>query len=213
MLDDPDAGPDGSDVMARETRDRPVRDRSIRVNFPGDGGWIAGRVGGEPFLEGLHHSLMSVRRVPIADIGVWMPVGGVVLCNYMGAGGSIVAHMAGEPGSGWLTRDLLWMMCDYVFNQLRCAKFIACVNSSRPEVVSIDLRAGFALEATIEHGFADGHMLFLTMTREGCPWLARPSPNYVVRPLEPLPDPTPDVARLVSEALDQLEQAATGTMH
>ncbi len=143
----------------------------IRIDFAGDGQWIMDRVGGDPYIPNHNHSLMHV-----SDDGERR--GGFVLCQFTGEGGSIVGHMAGEHGS-WLTRELLWMLCDYVFNQIKVRKFIAIANTRAPTTVTMDLRAGFVLEAVVKDGYPDGgHMMVLTMTREQCRWLKIKPKHY-----------------------------------
>lgn len=140
--------------------------KSIRINAPGDGDWIMERVQ-SVFRPGIDQVIMAHDGDTRA--------GGFVLNNYLGA--SIAVHMAGDKG--WCSRDLLWMMFDYVFNQLHAAKLIAPCASDNHAVVSMDLRVGFTLEATIHDAYGPGrHLLALTMTRDKCRWLSVKSRRY-----------------------------------
>jgi hypothetical protein len=134
-----------------------IKAADIRINFPGDADWVMARVHGVSGPS--DQSLMRHRE------GV--PVGGVVLCQFLGA--SLTCHMAGE--AGWLSRTLLWMMFDYAFVQLGVRKVIALVRSNNYAALTQDLRAGFRVEAIVRDVFPDAHMLILTMEKATCPWL------------------------------------------
>ena len=138
----------------------------ILINNPGDGEWIALRAGGA-FNPATDHS-----------IGVhWAGVmkGGVVFSGYLG--GAITIHMAGSEDN-WATRDFLWMVYDYAFNQLGVRKLIGLVAETNTRALAIDLRMGFVVETRICDVMADGtDMLILTMRREQAKWL-KVKPRY-----------------------------------
>lgn len=104
-------------------------------------------------------------------------LGGNVLTGYTGA--SIHLHTAGFV-SRWATRDFLWVVFDYPFNQLGCKKVFGQVPESNKQALEIDLKLGFKVVARIEDVFPDGACLVLALAREDCRWL-----NHKPRSLKP----------------------------
>lgn len=134
--------------------------REILVNHPGDGEWIMLRVGGV-FSPRTDHTIALHRDGRIA--------GGVVATGYLGS--SIMLHMAGSEDN-WATRDFLWMVFEYVFNQLGCRKVLGLVSSNNARALAVDLRLGFVIEAKLVDIYPDGaDLLILSMHRSECKWL------------------------------------------
>lgn len=94
--------------------------------------------------------------------------GGVTYTGYTGA--SIHMHTAGFVPN-WATREILWMMFDYPFNQLGCKKVFGQVPETNTRALEIDLRLGFKIVAKIEDVFPDGACYVLALAREDCRWL------------------------------------------
>ena len=119
------------------------------------------RLGGH-FTPGWDHSFTSHQAGRI--------LGGFVVSNYLG--GSMTCHMASQDPR-WCSRDLLWLVFHYTFVQCGCHKMITPLPSkTRDDVVALDLRAGWELEAVVKDAYAPGvHMLILTMTKDKCVWL------------------------------------------
>lgn len=132
----------------------------IRIDAPGAGEWVMSRVTGV-FTPGWDHSFTVHDGDQI--------LGGFVLCHYLGASATI--HVAGVEGENWCSRELLWMVFDYGFNQLNCQKLIAPIKSTNFKSLSVSLRAGWTVEAIIRDVYPDAHMFILTMLKETCPWL------------------------------------------
>lgn len=95
-------------------------------------------------------------------------VGGNIFTGYTGA--SIHTHTAGFA-PGWATRDFLWCIFDYCFNQLGCKKVFGQVCESNKRALEIDLKLGFKIVARIEDVFPDGACFVLEIAREDCRWL------------------------------------------
>jgi L-amino acid N-acyltransferase YncA len=133
----------------------------ILINNPGDGDWIMRRVGGV-FNDRTDHTVAVHREGSIR--------GGVVYTGFMGA--SIMLHMAGTEGN-WATRDFLWMVFDYAFNQLGCRKLMGAVAARNARAIHVDLRLGFRLEARLTGMLPDPDedLFILTMDRAACRWL------------------------------------------
>lgn len=134
--------------------------KEIRIDAPGAGEWIMEQVGGV-FRPEYDHSIASYRDGKL--------LGGFVLAAYMG--NSIAVHDAAcDPR--WCSRELMWMLCHYVFRQLNCKKLIAPVPSDNTHALELNFRAGFRLEAIIKDALAPGlHLLLLTMEATSCRWL------------------------------------------
>lgn len=150
--------------------------REILIDAPGDGEWIMQRVAGV-FVPRTDHSFATHRDGQI--------LGGFVVGSYFGR--SMTVHMAGED-KHWCSRELLWLIFEYAFNQNNCHKMVTPVRSDNALALSLDLRAGWQLETAIDDLYEPGvHMMILTMTREQCRWLNyRPRQFYsnIRAPLE-----------------------------
>jgi RimJ/RimL family protein N-acetyltransferase len=87
-------------------------------------------------------------------------------------------HTAGFA-TRWATRDFLWALFDYPFNQLGCKKVFGQVPESNKRALEIDLKLGFKVVARIKDVFPDGACLVLALARKDCRWL-----NYKPRSLK-----------------------------
>lgn len=135
--------------------------RSIRVNAEGAGDWVMQRVGGV-FNEKTDHCVSRHDH----DGAV---LGGVVFTGYLY--GSIILHMAGNE-THWASRDFLWMIYNYAFEQLGVRKCVGLVAASNSRALSIDIRMGFRVEARLADMLADGEdLLILTLKKADCRWL------------------------------------------
>lgn len=101
----------------------------------------------------------------VDDAGV---LGGFVVSDFTGV--SVSMHMAGRNAT-WMTRDLLWLLFDFAFNQLGVKKIFVMANGDNPNALVQDLRAGFQVEAVLQGLYYDGPTYVLSMTRERCRWL------------------------------------------
>lgn len=95
-------------------------------------------------------------------------VGGVVFSGYTGA--SIHVHFAGFT-KNWATRDMIWVIFDYAFNQLGCSRIFGQVPESNTRALEIDQRLGFKIVTKIGGVFPDGACYLLAMDRDDCRWL------------------------------------------
>lgn len=94
--------------------------------------------------------------------------GGVIFKGYTGS--SIAGHIAGIA-PGWINRDMLWVMFDYPFVQLKCLKLLGEVPSRNLKALDFNFKLGFKVEARISDVFPDGDLIILSMRREDCRWL------------------------------------------
>jgi hypothetical protein len=134
--------------------------RRILIDEPGAGEWIMGQLSGV-FHPQYDHSFSTHRDDRI--------LGGFVMSHFIG--GSMSVHMAAQD-KHWCSRELLWLVFHYGFEQLGCFKMLTPLASDMHDVIRMDMRAGWALEAIVRDAYAPGkHMLILSMTKETCPWL------------------------------------------
>lgn len=97
-------------------------------------------------------------------------IAGVLYSDYNKA--TCSAHIVGF-GKNWLSRDLLWIMFDYPFNQLGCKKVFGQVPSDNETALRFDYKLGFKYVTTVPEVFESGHhLLILEMKREDCRWLS-----------------------------------------
>jgi hypothetical protein len=132
----------------------------IHIDAPGAGDWVVEHWKG-CFREGFDHSFTTHDGDRV--------LGGFVLSTYMGD--SMTIHMAAEDPH-WCSRDLLWMVFHYAFEQAGCRKLFAPVRSDNYHALSENFRAGWHLEAVLRDAYTDGvHLMILEMTKDECPWL------------------------------------------
>lgn len=84
----------------------------------------------------------------------------------------VFMHQAGFA-KNWLTPDMLWLIFDYPFNQLKVGKVCGTVPSTRKELIEFNERIGFEVEATIKDAYKDGDLIIMSMRKENCRWLKR----------------------------------------
>jgi len=117
--------------------------------------------------------LLGKRFVPQFDRAVSITsagklLGGVIYTDYMKR--SIQMHAAAWSPH-WLTRDILWTMFTYPFDNLGVEMCIAPVASTNARSAALCFGLGFRLHATIQDVVPDGHLMILSMRREHCRWL------------------------------------------
>jgi RimJ/RimL family protein N-acetyltransferase len=97
-------------------------------------------------------------------------VAGVVYDYYTGA--NICLHIAAVPGRRWLTKEFLWFMFFYPFEQLGVKRITGIIPES-----NVDSRKfaqglhGATLEARLKDAHPDGDMLIFRMFKEDCMYL------------------------------------------
>lgn len=116
--------------------------------------------------------------------GTWVPQGVQQALGWMGEdlqlragvvyedfnGAMISAHIAIAPGHS-LTREFLWTIFDYPFNQLGVRLILGVVPAANAAARRLDEHLGFTLEATLRDAHPSGDLLLYTMRREQCRWL------------------------------------------
>jgi RimJ/RimL family protein N-acetyltransferase len=96
-------------------------------------------------------------------------IGGVVYDSFYGP--SISAHIAGKPGTRWLTRSFLRAMFHYPFVQLGAKRITGPVEASNEAAIKLDQHLGFTLEATLKDAMPSGDLLLFVMWKKDCRFL------------------------------------------
>ena len=96
-------------------------------------------------------------------------VGGVVYDGWYGP--NVFAHIAGKPGTRWLTRSFLYAMFQYPFVQLGVERITGPVPSTNLAAIRLDTHLGFVHEATLRGAVPDGDLLLFVMWKEKCRFL------------------------------------------
>jgi hypothetical protein len=114
-------------------------------------------------------------------------VGGVLFTdwNY----GSVITHIALVPVKGLLCRQLLWLTCQYGFNQLQAKKMIALVPEWNIASRNLVLKLGYKIEYKMDDVFnnpppLDNGMYITSMVRQDCKWLRMKPPVIEFAPQE-----------------------------
>lgn len=98
-------------------------------------------------------------------------VAGVVYNHFTGV--NIMAHIAGKPGRKWLTREFLFAMFDYPFNDLGVRRITGLVPKKNKDARRFDEHLGFEYEGNMRNALADDDMIIYGMLREKCKWLKK----------------------------------------
>ncbi len=93
---------------------------------------------------------------------------GVVYENWNGP--NVVCHIAAE-GKNWLTRQYLWTIFDYPFNQLRAKRITAPVGEGNAVSRRFVEGLGFELEARLYGAHPSGDLLMYMLRKPQCRWL------------------------------------------
>lgn len=136
--------------------------KGIRINHSGDGQKIAA-------ISGFVFNPMGDQTIMRVTFG-GNAVGGVVIADWTGYGGSCCMHVAGwEPH--WLSRNLLFVAFDYPFRQLGVKRIFAQMRASRMGVVNFNRKLGFVPRYLIEGAYPDDDMLISELMPENCRFL------------------------------------------
>jgi RimJ/RimL family protein N-acetyltransferase len=97
-------------------------------------------------------------------------IAGVVYNYYSGP--AICAHIAGEPGKRWMTREFLWRIHAYPFLQLGCNRITGLVRQDNEVSQRFVEHLGFKREGLLRNACTDStDMIVYGMLRDECRWL------------------------------------------
>ena len=78
-------------------------------------------------------------------------------------------HVAGE--GMWATKEFLFAVFDYVFNQLNCVRVTGLVAASNESARRFDEHLGFTNEATISKELPCSDLIVYRMFKQDCRWI------------------------------------------
>ena len=108
------------------------------------------------------------------DGDAWRMVAGVAYAEWNGV--NVVCHIAAE-GKRWMTREYLWTIFDYPFNQLKVRRITVCVGEGNSESRRFVRHLGFEEEARLTGAHPSGDLLIYGMRKPRCRWLALRRPH------------------------------------
>lgn len=108
------------------------------------------------------------------DIGIgWAKngelVAGVAYANWNGV--NVECHIASDGSRKWLTREYLWTIFDYPFNQLGVNRITVCVGEGNRDSTRFVEHLGFILEARLKGAHPTGDLLIFRLLRQDCRWI------------------------------------------
>lgn len=110
------------------------------------------------------------------DIGIgWIKdgrfVAGVAYANWNGV--NVECHIASDKSRRWLTREYLWTIFDYPFNQLKAKRITVCVGEGNKDSIRFVKHLGFELEAKLDGAHPTGAILIFCMKRQNCRFIQK----------------------------------------
>lgn len=109
------------------------------------------------------------------DIGIGWQRGGYLVAGVAYAdwnGPNVVCHIASDGSRRWATRQYLWTIFDYPFNQLGVKRITVCVGEGNSASRRFVQHLGFGLESTLLDAHPTGDLLVYSMFKEQCKWIS-----------------------------------------
>ena len=109
------------------------------------------------------------------DIGIGWMRGGLIVAGVAYAdwnGPNVVCHIASDGTRRWATREYLWTIFDYPFNQLNVKRITVCVGEGNSDSRRFVQHLGFGLESTLLKAHPTGDLLIYSMFKEQCQWIS-----------------------------------------
>ena len=98
-------------------------------------------------------------------------IAGVVFNDYNGA--NICMHVASDNSKRWMTKEYLWFVFYYAFEQAKVKRITGLVPESNYEAIKFDTHIGFSEETRLKDAHPDGDLIVFVMRKESCRWLRR----------------------------------------
>lgn len=98
-------------------------------------------------------------------------VAGVAYANWNGV--NVECHIASDKSRKWLTRQYLWTIFDYPFNQLGVKRITVCVGEGNRDSTRFVEHLGFILEAKLKAAHPTGDLLIYRMDRQDCRFIRK----------------------------------------
>lgn len=108
------------------------------------------------------------------DVGIgWQRDGriiaGVAYANWNGV--NVECHIASDRSKKWLTREFLWTIFDYPFNQLKAKRITVCVGEGNKDSTRFVKHLGFTMEAKLKDAHPTGDLQIFRMFANECRFL------------------------------------------
>lgn len=108
------------------------------------------------------------------DVGIgWARDGrliaGVAYANWNGV--NVECHIASDRSRRWLTREYLWTIFSYPFEQLGVNRITVCVGEGNSDSRRFVVHLGFELETTLQAAHPSGNLLIFRMWKKDCRWI------------------------------------------
>jgi len=108
------------------------------------------------------------------DVGIgWQKngelVAGVAYANWNGV--NVECHIASDGSRKWLTRQYLWTIFDYPFNQMGAKRITTCVGEGNLDSTRFTQHLGFTIEARLKGAHPTGDLLIFRLLRHDCRWI------------------------------------------
>jgi len=98
-------------------------------------------------------------------------VAGVAYANWNGV--NVECHIASDGSRRWLTKQYLWTIFDYPFNQLGAKRITVCVGSGNADSTRFVKHLGFTIEATLKDAHPTGDIHIYRMDRQDCRFIRK----------------------------------------
>ena len=110
------------------------------------------------------------------DIGIGWERGGKLVAGTAFANWNqvnIEAHIASDGSKRWLTRQYLWTIFDYPFNQLNVKRVTLCIGQGNTASRNFAVHLGFELETTLQAAHPSGDLYIYRMWKDSCRWISQ----------------------------------------
>jgi RimJ/RimL family protein N-acetyltransferase len=98
-------------------------------------------------------------------------IAGVVFNDYNGV--NIQMHVASDGSKRWLTREFLWTVFDYPFNQAKVNRITTLVGEGNKEALKFNEHIGFERETTLRGAHPTGDFIVYVMWKRNCAWISQ----------------------------------------
>lgn len=101
----------------------------------------------------------------------WRIIAGVAYAEFNGK--NVVCHIAAE-GRDWATRQYLWTIFDYPYNQLKVDRITVCIGEGNKDSRRFVEHLGFTREANLSGAHPTGDLIVYRQFRSDCRFLEEP---------------------------------------
>jgi len=119
--------------------------------------------------EGAFRAGHGIGLAQVDDNGTGLLIAAVWFDSYNGA--NVNMHVAAIPGKRWMTREFLYFVFSYPFNQLGVRRITGLVAEDNAAARKFDEHIGFTLEARLKDAAVNGDLLVYCMFKHQCRWL------------------------------------------